>query len=97
MKLSSSTLVLVLSGTALAAARGVEERQILEDVTSVAGDVTSVAGGVFSDVTSFGAGAFSTVTSFVPNEFSTVTSAVNSPPVLRTEVDGFRLWRDFLL
>ena len=94
MKFAASTLVLVLSGTALAAAGGVEERQILGDVTSVAGDVTSVAGGVFSTVTSFGGGAFSTVTSFVPAEFSTATSAVNFP-LVRNEIEG-RLSEGFL-
>ena len=76
MKIAVSTLVLALSASSLVAGL-VEERQVL-------GDITSVAGGVFSDVTSGAAGLFSTVTSAVangatsvlPNEFSTVTSAV---------------------
>jgi len=79
MKIAVSTLVLALSASSLVAGL-VEERQLL-------GDITSVAGGVFSDATSLGAGLFSTVTSAVangatsvlPNEFSTVTSAVNVP------------------
>ena len=78
MKIAASTLVLALSTSLVT---GLEERQFLSDVTSV-------AGAAFSDVTSIGAGIFSTVTSdvanaatsVIPNEFSTVTSGGKAPP-----------------
>ena len=51
------------------------QAQVLSFFTSIGGDVTSIAGGVFDTATSGAAGVFNTVTSGANGAFETATSA----------------------
>lgn len=62
--------ILVISTLALIVDAAVRER---DDIKAIVGDVTSVAGGIFSTVTS---DVGVVITSIIPGEFTTITSDV---------------------